>query len=205
MKPVIGIVGGIGSGKSTVARLFGELGCRVADADAAVRACYADPAVREQLRAWWGDGVFAADGSVDRRAVAARVFGNGPGSAAERGRLERLVHAYAAADRDAVTAAANADPGTVAVVWDVPLLVEVGLAERCDAVVFVDAPADVRAARVAARSGWPADELTRRENLQSPLDKKRAAAQYVLDSTADAETLRGHVRAVLHRILEKRP
>ena len=202
---MIGIVGGIGSGKSFVARLFGEAGCLVFDADASVRASYADEGVRAQLRQWWGGGVFAADGSVDRRAVADRVFGTGPAAVADRHRLEGLLHARAAADREAATAAGAADPAVVAVVWDVPLLVEVGLDGRCDAVVFVDAPADVRAARVLARGGWPAAELARRENLQVPLDKKRDVADYVIVSTADADTIRSHVRDVLRRILEKRP
>ena len=202
--PVIGITGGIGSGKSHVAALFGELGCRVIDADAQVRAAYADPGVREQLRQWWGDGVFRTDGAVDRRAVADRIF-TGPSAAIDRVRLERLLHARVAVERDALMAAAEGDPAVVAFVWDTPLLVETGLHERCDAVVFVDAPAEVRAARVRDDRGWPAGELGRRENLQLPLDNKRAMADYVVVNTADAEPIRSHVRDILSRILAKRP
>ncbi len=201
--PTIGITGGIGSGKSHVAALFADLGCLVIDADVAVRAAYADPAVRDQLRQWWGDAVFAADGAVDRRAVADRVFA-GPAAAADRARLERLLHARVAEGRDAAMAAAAGDPAVVAFVWDTPLLVETGLHERCDAVVFVDAPADVRAARVRDRRGWPDGELARRENLQLSLDNKRAVADYVIVNTAGAEPIRSHVRDVLSRILAHR-
>jgi dephospho-CoA kinase len=147
--------------------------------------------------------VFAADGTVDRRALADRIF-KGPAAAADRARLEQLVHARVAEERAAVMAADADDPAVVAFVWDVPLLVEAGLHEQCDAVVFVDAPADVREARVRAGRGWPAGERERRENLQCPLDKKRDLADYVIISTADGETLRGHVRDVLSRILANR-
>ncbi len=204
MKPVIGITGGIGSGKSHVAALFGEFGCLVIDSDRQVRAAYADVGVRAALRGWWGESAFHADGTVDRRAVADRVFA-GPTAADDRAKLEGLLHARVAADRDAVMAAAQGDPGVVAFVWDTPLLVETGLDRQCDAVVFVDAPADVRAARVRDRRGWADGELARRENLQVGLDNKRAVADYVIANTAGADAIRSHVRDVLFHILEKRP
>jgi dephospho-CoA kinase len=204
MKPIIGITGGIGSGKSFVASAFGELGCLVIDSDAQVRAAYLDPVVRALLRQWWGDGVFKPDGTVDRRAIADRIF-SGTHATADRERLERLLHAKVAADRDAVMAAAADDPAVAAFVWDTPLLVETGLDERCDAVVFVDAPVAVRATRVRDRRGWDDQELARRENLQVPLDKKRSMADYVIVNTAEPEPIRSHVRKVLSQILEKRP
>src|SRR5438034_11088123 len=83
-KPIIGIVGGIGSGKSFVANLFGELGCLVIDSDAQVREAYLDPEVKVKLRQWWGAGVFDAAGDVDRAAVARIVFSSDP----ERQQLE---------------------------------------------------------------------------------------------------------------------
>ena len=200
--PVIGITGGIGSGKSHVAAMFGELGCRVIDSDQQVRAAYAEPAVRAQLRQWWGEGVFHSDGSVNRRAVADHVFG--PGADADRGRLEAVLHARVADMRDAAMDAAAADPAVVAVVWDTPpLLVETSLHAQCDAVVFVDAPDEVRAVRVRTTRNWPDGELARREKIQLSLDNKRAMADYVVVNTAGAEPTRSHVRDVLSRILEK--
>lgn len=196
-KPIIGLAGGIGSGKSFVASLFGEEGCLVLDADASARAAYLDPAIRATLKQWWGDAVFAADGSVDRRAIAQRVFAD----PAERVRLERLIHPYVAADRDRAMRRHADDPRVRAFVWDVPLLFETGLDKSCDYVVFVDAPLDERVRRVAGTRNWPPGELERRENSQYPLDKKRGMSHYVLGNTADAAVAREQVRDVLSRIV----
>src|SRR3954466_13301140 len=87
-KPIIGIVGGIGSGKSYVAGLFAELGCLVIDSDAQVRDAYNDRRVKNALREWWGDAAFDSQGTVDRRFISRRVFSD----PAERERLERLLH-----------------------------------------------------------------------------------------------------------------
>src|SRR6476646_11786299 len=94
-KPIIGIVGGIGSGKTFVARLFGELGCMVIEADALVREAYDDPRVRRTLSEWWGGEVFTPTGSIDRPAVARRIFEN----ELERRRLEGLLHPWVDARR----------------------------------------------------------------------------------------------------------
>lgn len=193
-KPIIGIVGGIGSGKSFVARLFGELGCLVVHSDDLAHAAYADPAVAGTVRQWWGDGVIATDGRVDRAAIGRIVFAD----AAQRQRLEALLHPIVDSIRRDRMTAAPAD--ATAYVWDSPLLFETGLDARCDATVFVEASPQVRLARVAAR-GWDAAELARREKSQWPLDKKRDLSDYVLDNTADAAQTREHVSRLLSRIL----
>src|SRR5687768_8901024 len=95
-KPIIGIVGGIGSGKSHVARLFGELGCLVVDSDAQVREAYFRPEVTGALRQWWGDDVVCPDGTVNKSAVAAKVFAD----PAEKRRLEGLLHPLVHAARE---------------------------------------------------------------------------------------------------------
>src|SRR5580704_1500973 len=170
--PIIGIAGGIGSGKSHVARLFGELGCAVIDSDAQVHAAYRDPAVLQTLRHWWGDEVLKADGTINRSAVAKRVFGD----PYQRQRLEALIHPIVARARDRemldVVEGPHSGAPPLAFVWDTPLLFEAGWREACDAVVFVDAPHDVRLRRVAESRQWGPDELARRENSQWPLDKK---------------------------------
>ncbi len=199
-KPIIGIVGGIGSGKSFVAKLFGEAGCLVLNADDHVRAVYDDPAVRETLRQWWGDQVLNRLREVDRRAVAAIIFNN-PG---EKRRLESLVHPRVAALRQAAMQAVIADAQILAYVWDIPLLFEVGLHNDCDAVVYVDAPWEERLSRVRATRGWDEAELRRRENLQWGLDNKREMSNYILQNTADVGFARTQVREILSKILHKR-
>ena len=198
-KPIIGIAGGIGSGKSFVAGLFGELGCLVISSDDQVRDAYRDPRVLATLRQWWGDDALTAAGEVNKRVVAQRIFAR----PAERQRLERLLHPMVNEARERVMASAATDPTVVAFVWDTPLLFETGLHAKCDAVVFVQAPQAVRLARVQATRAWDAAELTRRENSQMPLDTKRELSQYVVENTADADVVRGQVRAVLSRILER--
>lgn len=195
-KPIIGIAGGIGSGKSFVARAFGEMGCAVIDSDAQVTAAYAEPSVRRTLREWWGDGILRPDGTVNRAAIAQRVFNDSD----ERRRLEGLIHPRVAELRRLQMQAAALDPQVVAFVWDTPLLFEAGLSRECDAVVFVDAPADLRLARVSQARGWDQAELQRRENLQWPLDRKREISDYVVQNTADTGDIRRQVRDVLSRI-----
>lgn len=152
--PIIGIAGGIGSGKSHVARLFGELGCAVIDSDAHVHAAYRDPQILQILRQWWGDEVLKADGTINRSAVAKRVFSD----PVQRERLEALTHPIVARSRDRqmldIVHASGLAAQPLAFIWDTPLLFEVGLQKACDAVVFVDAPREVRLQRVARSRGW---------------------------------------------------
>ncbi len=199
-KPLIGIAGGIGSGKSFVARLFGELGCRVIHADDQVRIAYTDPGIRQTIRSWWGDGVFQADGNIHRSQIAARIFAD----PVERVRLERLLHPWVEAARRAEVEAGSTDPSIKAFVLDTPLLFETKLNQECDAVVFVDTPDKIRLDRVEKQRGWAAAELAKRENLQWPLDNKRRMSEYTVVNTADADAIRGQVREILSSILEKR-
>ncbi len=197
-KPIIGIAGGIGSGKSFIARLFGELGCSVVDSDAAVREVYTQPAVLQTIQNWW-PGVVNSAGTLDRKAVASRVFNN----SAERQKLEALVHPLVdqvrirQMDRDLTQI-----QSLKAFIWDTPLLFETGLYRQCDALVFIDTPLEIRVKRVAER-GWDQAELARRENLQWPLDKKRSLCNDVIVNFGNEADARGQVGQVLSRILAR--
>ena len=178
----MGIVGGVGSGKSTVARLAAERwGLLRLDGDAAGHAALREPAVRAALRDRFGDGIFIPDGEVDRSALAARVFGETPEHRAARRDLEAVVHPRIRARFTDAIAAARRD-GTPAVLLDAAVLLESGWDDVTDAVVFVEVPLCERRRRVAAR-GWDAAELARREASQWPTDRKRAACDAVLDNT----------------------
>ena len=199
-KPIIGIAGGIGSGKSFVARLFGEMGCLVIDSDEQVRAAYLEPRVTDALRRWWGDEAFEpGTGEINRRFIGRKVFAD----EGERRRLEALIHPVVNEYRKAAMAAAADDPQVLAYVWDTPLLFETGLQRECDALVYVETPEEVRRERVARTRGWDAAELERRQKLQWPLDTKRQMSDYVVTNTADADYARGQVRDVLSRILAR--
>jgi dephospho-CoA kinase len=196
-KPIIGIAGGIGSGKSFIAQLFAEEGCLVLNADDQVRALYADLAVKETLRCWWGAKVFNTEGEVDRRAVAHIIFAD----SVEKKRLESLLHPKVDQLRIEAMQAAAADSQVVAFVWDIPLLFEVDLHLRCDAIVFVEATDAQRLERVRKTRGWDENELRRREKLQLPLDNKRRMSNYILKNTADVGFAQSQVRDVLSEIL----
>ena len=198
-KPVIGITRGIGSGKSTVARMFGELGCLVISADEQVQQAYGDPAILRQIRDWW-EYVVGADGRVDKAKIADIVFED-PG---QRQKLEALLHPKVAELRQRRMLDAGDDPQVHAIVWDTPLLFEAGLRGGCDAIVFVESPLIQRLARLSRSRGWGEQELRRREKSQWPLDKKREISDYIVDNTADADYVRGQVRETLFRILVKR-
>jgi dephospho-CoA kinase len=192
--PVIGLTGGIGSGKSAVARMLAEEGCLVCDSDALARQAFNDESIRDAMLAWWGNRVAAPDGAVDRSKVAAIVFTD----SAERARLEALTHPWIEARRERLFAAPP--PGTRALVIDAPLLLEAGLGDRCHAIVFVDSPLEMRLSRVREARGWDAAEHARRESAQWPLDRKRAAADHVVRNDGSPESLRAQVRAVLDRV-----
>ncbi|MBT8487136.1 MAG: dephospho-CoA kinase [Phycisphaerales bacterium] len=198
-RPIIGIAGGIGSGKSAVAKQLGDLGCVVSDSDRDGRAALEDPEIKRTLVSWWGEGILAADGTTDRRAIARIVFAD----AEERRRLEGLTHPWIEERRKALFAAAAAD--VPALVIDAPLLFEAGLDATCDAVIFVDAPREQRLARVAAGRGWDEAEVRRREDSQLALDVKRSGADYVVWNDGDLSELEAQVRTILNKILQHSP
>jgi dephospho-CoA kinase len=175
---VLGIAGGIGSGKSRFAAALGRLGCHVIDSDQRAKAALDRPDVRARLVEWWGERVVGAGGAVDRSVVASIIFGD----ARERARLEALVHPIVRQERAAMIREA-ALAGARGVVVDAPLLFEAGVDKECDAVVFVDAPLDVRLERVRATRGWSDEELVRRERAQMPVEEKRARCRYVVDNS----------------------
>jgi dephospho-CoA kinase len=196
-KPVIGIVGGIGSGKSFVATLLGELGAKVISSDEQVHRAYADEEIQRTLRQWWGPAVFHESGQLNRSAVAREVFND----ADQRKRLEALIHPIVARERDQIMQQTASDPTVKAFVWDTPLLFETGLDRQCDVIVFVEAPKDLRLARLAQSRGWDKQELEKREKFQLLLDKKRQMAHYTVVNTADAAQARRQVSQVFSRIL----
>lgn len=194
-RPVIGITGAIGGGKSTAAGVFRDLGCVVSDSDAEAREALDEPAIGSKLAEWWGPQILDAAGHVDRAAVAAVVFRDRE----QRTRLESLVHPRVHARRREIFAAAPAN--APALVMDVPLLFEAGLDAECDVVIFVDAARPIRVQRVADGRGWSDEELARREASQLPLDDKRRRADHVLVNDGDRERLAGRVRGLLHTIV----
>jgi len=191
MGAVIGLLGGVGSGKSTVAQLLARRGLLVLDADAEARAAADLPEVRAALLRRFGADIEQPGGALDRALLARRAFADEASTAD----LNAIVHpAVRARLLEALRAA-----GDRAVVLDVPLLLESPLAAHVTAWVYVDAPEGVREARVADRR-WPTGERERREARQAPLPAKRARAHIVLENSGSLRDLEGQVDALLRRI-----
>lgn len=196
-KPIIGLAGGIGAGKSAVARIFESLGVAVIDSDRLNHEQLADPEVKGILRQWWGESIFTESGEVDRKALADIVFGN----SCLLKRLEDLVYPRINRRRDELLAGYQANPAVLAIVMDSPKLFEAGLDGLCDAVVFVDAERKIRLERLLRARGWSEEELLRRENLQKPLDSKKAGADYIIKNNSTVDTLRPNVEKILAAVL----
>ena len=192
----IGVTGNIGAGKSTVAHAFARRGAALIDADELAGNVLADPTVVQELWSAFGAEV-APRGTVDRAALARRVFGDDE----ERRRLEAIVHprVRAAAREEAHALRTSSDP-PVMIVHDVPLLFETGLDRELEAVVFVDAPLEVRVARVSARSGLSAEQVRERDAAQWPAERKRSRADVVIDNAGPREELEAQVEAAWSRL-----
>ncbi len=197
---VVGLMGGVGSGKSTVARLFAEHGAVVLDADALAHAALRRPEVKEEIVAAFGDGALDPAGEIDRPALAAVVFSD----ASRKRTLEEIVHPRVRGDVErelARLAAADGPPRIV--VLDVPLLLESPLDRLCDTRAFVDTPREVREERVRTTRGWDADELARREKNQMPIERKKAAAEYMIENVGSLESTRARVGAIHEELLSQ--
>ena len=199
-KPVIGLMGGVGSGKSLVARQLASLGCAVIDSDALGRAALEEADIRAELVQRWGRQILDEGGQVDRTKMARMVFEQ-PDRLRE---LEQLIHPRVHAERERLREAYEADGAVKAIVEDCPLLVEAGLDGQCDATIFVAADRQRRLERVAAERGWGEAELADREKQQVGLDKKTDLADYVVDNNAGEEDCLSQVRRVLSQILHTR-
>ena len=196
-KPIIGLAGGIGAGKSAVACVFGSLGAAVVDSDQLARDEFRDPTVVVTLRRWWGESVCPDGHTVDRQAVASIVFEK----PAELARLEEFLYPRLAKRREQLCDAYFSDSGVCAIVLDSPKLYEVGLNELCDAVVFVKADRAIRLKRLAASRGWTEEELAKRENLLKPLDSKQTIADYTVVNHSKLVDLRSEVARILASVL----
>jgi len=195
-KPVIGIVGGVGSGKSTAAAAFERLGCARIDADAIAHEMLGEADIRQAIRRRWGLGVFAADGQVDRKALAEVVFDD-EGELAE---LNRLLHPGVCRRMRRRIDEALADPATPAVVVDAPVLLEAGCEQMCTDLVFIVTDPSQRRQRVANQRGWDTSVWEKREKRQISLDIKRAKCDHIVDNRSSVSHLREQIRLLFQRI-----
>ena len=190
MSRVIGLTGGIGSGKSAAALRFAALGAAVIDVDDIAHALTGpEGAAMAAIRANFGEEVVCADGSLDRTAMRARAFAHPQ----ERRQLEGILHPMIRAESDALVRTAS-QSGAPYVVLVVPLLVETGgYAERCDRVAVVDCPEDVQIERVVARNGLSVEQVRSIMAAQVSRTTRLAAADDVIDNSSDLAALQQQI------------
>lgn len=197
----LGLTGGIGSGKSTVAALLAEAGAAVIDADALSRAVTgAGGAALPAIHKAFGSAMFDATGALDRTAMRALVSAD----PCARRRLESIIHPIVLQESERQAQAAR-QRGEQLVVFDIPLLVESGARWRAqlDAVLVVDCEPEEQIARVAARSGWPRAHIEGIMAAQATRAQRLAAADIVVanGSGVSLPALRAQVRALQRNIM----
>lgn len=188
----IALTGGAGSGKSTVAKMFADLGAVVLDADEVAREAVApgQPAW-EALRREFGPQFFHEDGTLDRGRLARRVFGDPEALA----RLNAIVHPRVARELKA-RLAALAGEGVRLVMVEVPLLFEAGMEKNYDAVIVVDCPPAEQKARLRERDDRGEGEITGLLAAQMPLSEKSKKADFVVDNSGSLEATRTQVQDI---------
>ncbi|MCJ7728699.1 MAG: dephospho-CoA kinase [Sedimentisphaerales bacterium] len=230
-KQVIGIIGGMCSGKSTVAAELAKLGCAVIDADHIAHQFLNDKDVRAKIVRLFGREVLDEEGKISRAELASRVFkakvksnpslrhaGTGKvkvenkGDADRLGELTGILHPLVLARVEQLIAKYTQEPwfdsahhrGVKAIVLDMPLLVEVGWKKRCDRIIFVDCNLAVRLKRAQKMGFFDAEQLKVRENLQISLDKKRRIADNIVDNNSDLSGLSKQIACLFSSIVDNR-
>ncbi len=191
---VIGLTGGIASGKSLVAGMLHELGAQVIDADAIAREVVAEPDVRREIAAAFGPSVVRADGTLDREALAARIFSD----AAARATLNAITHPRIRRRINEEVAVLRAAQPDATVVLDIPLLLDGAPPGAYDLdgiiVVFVDEA--TQEARLAARHQITGETARQRLRAQRPLREKVAEATWVIDNSGSPQATRRQLEAL---------
>ncbi len=188
---VIGLLGGIASGKSWVAGALAEQGFRAIDADIEAHKVCDNPKILAAIGARFGSEL--VEGGLNRAALANLVFED----PVARKDLEAITHPMIRSQILALLAEAR-EAGE-SVVLDAPLLLEGGLIEECDATIFLQVEEETRQNRAAAR-GWAPEELTRREAAQAPLAEKQAHCQFVIHNEGDIDDIQAQISSVIREL-----
>lgn len=199
--PVVGLVGGVGSGKSSIANHFcSHRSIVVIAGDAAGHRVLEEVQIKDRIRQIFGDLVFDDRGEIDRSRLGSRVFGESPQQQQSRKELEKLVH-----PRIKELLSDQIDhvqqTGTVeAIFLDAAVLFEAGWNDLCDLVVFVDTPLSTRRQRVAESRGWDEEILCKRESSQWSLERKRQHADWTIDNSNSLDDAARQLEQILNGI-----
>jgi dephospho-CoA kinase len=192
-KPIIGLVGGLGSGKSRVAETFARNGAALVTADAFGHEALEQPEILARIAQRWGERVLDGQGNVDRKKMGSIVFA----SPVERANLELLVFPWIESRIREEIERAQAGPRTRFIVLDAAIMLEAGWNNVCDKIVYVHAPRAVRLERLRTHRGWTAEQVANRESAQLPLSVKASRADVAVDNSGDVESAEAQVDLLL--------
>ncbi|MCR9198890.1 MAG: dephospho-CoA kinase [Planctomycetaceae bacterium] len=195
---MVGILGGVGSGKSSVVRHVTDLQLQIVDADRIGHEILLRDDIKSKLRAAFGDTIFT-DNEVNRSHLAKLVFGDSEEHTSNRTTLNDIVHP--AIRREIHHQIDSASMDLDAVILDAALLLEGNWDAHCDWLIFVDTPRETRIQRVIEHRGWTADELKRRESSQTSIAVKRDRADFVVDNSGSLSDSAQQMKRVLQTIV----
>ena len=195
VKPVLGLLGGIGSGKSAVAAELAKHGGTLISADQFGHEALRQPELRRQVVAHFGQENLDAADAIDRKKLGALVFAD----VRELRALEAIVFPYIGQRiREEIEQACRCDDVRF-IVLDAAVMLKAGWNDVCEKIIFVDAPRALRLARVKQQRGWSDADLQAREALQLPLDEKRRRADAVIRNDGDTAALEAQVESLLRQ------
>lgn len=191
-KPIIGILGGICSGKTTVAAEFGKLGCGVVDADKITHEILERDEVKKRIVSAFGEEILTPARNIDHKKLAEVVFSSGR----KLSKLNSIVHPLVLSRAEELIERYNLEAKVKAIVLDIPLLVEVGWHKRCQKLIFVDCKRHLRVDRAKKTGGFDENQLKIRENFQFSIDKKAAIVDNTIDNNSGFSALAGQVAEI---------
>lgn len=189
-------MGGIGSGKSTVAAEFAKLGCKIIDADKIAHDLLEENAVHKQVIALLSNEILDLQDKIDRKKIAKIVFNNPE----LLFKLNNIIHPGVLQKTEELIEHYNKDNQCKAIVLDMPLLVEVGWDKRCDRLIFVDCDEKTRKNRVKNKF-FEKNNIKNRENFQISLDKKKNIADNTVNNNSDFSTLVRQIAEIFSYIM----
>ncbi len=189
---IIGILGGVASGKSLVAEELRRLGAEVLDADRLGHEVLREPEVIRACHDRWGDRVLSDDGQLNRSQIARIVFEQTVAGNGELAFLEQLTHPRIGARIEQQLDAIRQNEAPKAVVLDAPVMLKSGWNKYCDHILFIEASRELRLERAKQR-GWSDLDFAARESSQQSLDAKRAASSHKIDNSGTADATRQQV------------
>ncbi|MHC4753876.1 MAG: dephospho-CoA kinase [Planctomycetota bacterium] len=198
-KPIIGILGGIGSGKSTVAAEFAKLGCAVIDADKIAHQVLSEKSVKAEIAKIFGKAVFDSDGNINRKKLGEAAFS----SHEMNTQLNDITHPVVLQRAERLIERYKTQQNVKAIVLDMPLLFEVGWEKRCDKLIFVRCDREKRLERAKKNELFNENQLRIRENFQISLDKKASIAENVINNNSGYSAIAGQVADILSCVVDK--